>query len=69
VLPLDQCDMHFRPEPDSLPQDRPGNGVVAPWLPPGQLHSINSTMCVWCVCVSVCLCVCVCVHACTCVCM
>ena len=36
VLPLDQCDMHFRPDPGSLPQDHPGSGVVAPWLPPGQ---------------------------------
>ena len=29
MLPLDQCGMHFRPEPGSLPQDHPGNGVVA----------------------------------------
>ena len=43
VLPLDQCDMHFRPEPGSLPQDHPGSGVVAPWLPLGQLHGISST--------------------------
>ena len=42
-LPLDQCDMHFRPEPGSLPQDDPGSGVVAPWLLPGQLHGISST--------------------------
>ena len=33
----------FRPEPGSLPQDHPGSGVVAPWLPPGQLHGIGST--------------------------
>ena len=43
VLPLDQCDVHFRPEPGSLPQDHPGSGVVALWLPPGQLHGISST--------------------------
>ena len=43
VLPLNQCDMHFRPEPDSLPQDHPGSGVVAPWLPLGQLHVNSST--------------------------
>ena len=30
------------PEPGSLPQDHPGSGVVAPWLPPGQLHGISS---------------------------
>ena len=41
VLPLDQCDMHFGPEPGSLPQDHPGSGVVAPWLPQGQLHGIS----------------------------
>ena len=32
VLPLDQCNMHSRPEPDSLPQDHPwklGGGSVA----------------------------------------
>ena len=40
VLPLDQCDMHFGPEPGSLPQDHPGSGVVALWLPPGQLHGV-----------------------------
>ena len=34
VLPLDQCDMHSRPEPGFLPQDHPGSGVVALWLPP-----------------------------------
>ena len=43
VLPLDQCDMHSRPDPGSLPQDHPGSGLVAPWLPPGQLHGISST--------------------------
>ena len=32
----------LRPEPGSLPQDHPGSGVVAPWLPPGQLRSISS---------------------------
>ena len=32
----------LRPDPGSLPQDHPGSGVVAPWLPPGQLHSISS---------------------------
>ena len=31
------------PEPGSLPQDHPGSGVVAPWLPPGQLHGMSST--------------------------
>ena len=31
------------PEPGSLPQDHPGSGVVAPWLPLGQLHSNRST--------------------------
>ena len=25
VVPLDQCDMHFGPEPGSLPQDHPGS--------------------------------------------
>ena len=40
VLPLDQCDMHVRPEPGSLPRDHPGSGVVAPWLMPGQLHGM-----------------------------
>ena len=39
---LDQCDMHLRPDPGSLPRDHPGSGVVAPWLPPGQLHGISS---------------------------
>ena len=43
VLPLDQCDMHFRPDLGSLPRDHPGSGVLAPWLPPGQLHSGSST--------------------------
>ena len=33
----------LRPEPGLLPQDHPGSGVVAPWLPPGQLHGIRST--------------------------
>ena len=33
----------LRPEPGSLPQDHPGSGVVAPWLPPGQLHGNSST--------------------------
>ena len=33
----------LRPEPGSLPQDHPGSGVVAPWLPLGQLHG-NSSM-------------------------
>ena len=42
VLPLDQCDMHSRPDPGSLPQDHPGSGVVALLLPPGQLHGISS---------------------------
>ena len=28
----------LRPEPGALPQDHPGSGVMAPWLPPGQLH-------------------------------
>ena len=31
------------PEPGSLPQDHPGSGVVAPWLPPGQLQGMSST--------------------------
>ena len=31
------------PEPGSLPQDHPRSGVVAPWLPPGQLHGNSST--------------------------
>ena len=31
------------PEPGSLPQDHPGSGVVALWLPPGQLHGMSST--------------------------
>ena len=43
VLPLDRCDMHFRPDPGALPQDHPGSGVVAPWPPPGQLHGNSST--------------------------
>ena len=43
VLPLDHCDMHFRPEHGSLPQDHLGSGAVAPWLPPGQLQGIGST--------------------------
>ena len=34
------------PEPGSLPQDHPGSGVVAPWLPPGQLHGNSSCVCV-----------------------
>ena len=47
VLPLDQCDMHFRPGPDLLPQDHPGSGVVAPWLPLGRLNGISSmSLCV-----------------------
>ena len=33
----------LRPEPGSLPQDHPGSGVVAPWLPLGQLHGNSST--------------------------
>ena len=33
----------LRPEPGSLPQDHPGSGVVAPWLPAGQLHGNSST--------------------------
>ena len=33
----------LRPEPGLLPQDHPGSGVVAPWLPLGQLHG-NSSM-------------------------
>ena len=45
----------LRPEPGSLPQDHPGSGVVAPWLPPGQLHGISSAS--PCVCVCVCVCV------------
>ena len=40
--PFDQCDMHSRPDPGPLPQDHPRNGVVALWLPPGQLHGIIS---------------------------
>ena len=32
----------LRPDPGSLPQDHPGSGVVAPWLPLGQLHGISS---------------------------
>ena len=43
VLPLDQHNLHSRPDPGSLPQDHPGSGVVAPWLLPGQLHGIRST--------------------------
>ena len=43
VLPLDQCYMHCRPEPGSLPQDHPGSAVVAPSLPLGQLHGISYT--------------------------
>ena len=43
VLPLDQCNVHFRPDPGALPQDHPGSGVVAPWLPRGQPHSSSST--------------------------
>ena len=49
----------LRPEPGSLPQDHPGSGVVAPWLPPGQLHgnsstSLSSPCCpVCCVCIGV----------------
>ena len=43
VLPLDQCVMHLRPEPGLLRQDHPGSGVVAPWLPQGQLHGNSST--------------------------
>ena len=50
VLPLDQCDMHFRPEPGSRPHDHPGSGVVAPWLLPGQLRGISSTSPLACVC-------------------
>ena len=60
VLPLDQCDMHFRPEPGALPQDHLGSGVVAPYLPLGQLHGISltspSSPCcpVCCVCIGAC---------------
>ena len=46
VLPLNQCDMHSRPEPGSLPQDHAGSGVVAPWLLLGQLHSIEPVIAV-----------------------
>ena len=42
VAPRPAC-YALGPEPGSLPQDHPGSGVVAPWLPPGQLHGISST--------------------------
>ena len=37
-----ECHMHLRQEPGSLPYDHPRSGVVAPWVPPGQLHGISS---------------------------
>ena len=33
----------LRPEPGLLPKKHPGRGVLAPWLPPGQLHGNSST--------------------------
>ena len=36
----------LRPKPGSLPQDHPESGVVALWLPPGQLHG-NSSVRFW----------------------
>ena len=44
-VPLTQCNMKLGQEPSLLPQDRPRIGVVAPWLPPGQLHRFCPQAC------------------------
>ena len=43
VLPLDQCDMHLSQNLARCPRTTLEGGVVALWLPPGQLDGISST--------------------------